>query len=126
MRVAVDFSDFSVTRGWNTVYDFGKRIAGFAAFIAFSAAIVPLWSPSQTALQYQLSEHTEELKALKDVPRDIAVIQGDIHRLQDQEHQNAEGISRIDTRQLEGMAGALACVVGWIFNMLGGKFFKKE
>jgi hypothetical protein len=121
-----DFSDFSVISGWNTVYDFGKRIAGLAAFVIVSTALIPLWSPGQTALQYQLNENTRQIQLLQNVPADLAVVKQEISDLRSEVHDTKESINSIKYELTLGGVGTLAFLASWIFNLFGGKLRQRK
>ena len=125
-----DFTDFSVMKGWNTVYDFGKRIMALAAFIAFAAALVPLWSPGQTALDYRLMQHEAEITALqsivKDMPSQIAVINQKIDDLSVRQKATADSLDKIQAFAFTSALGVLAFVMSWLFNAFGGRAIGKR
>ena len=125
-----DFTDFSVIGGWNNVYDFGKRIMALAAFIAFAAALVPLWSPGQTALDYRLMQHENEIAALqstvRDMPSQIAVINQKIDNLQTKQKDTSDSLERIQTCAFLSTVGVLGFVCSWLFNVFGAKVVGKR
>lgn len=116
----MDLTDFSIITGWNTVYDFGKRIAGLSAFIVVAAALFPLWSPSQdSALIYQLNDNTRQLQLLAGVPTQIAVMQEQMLQMR----ATMEAIKTTGTFLIVGL-------VGWmgkeIFQFLGGRMRRED
>jgi hypothetical protein len=121
-----DFSEFSVINGWNTVYDFGKRILGLAAFIAVSTALVPLWSPGQTALQYQMDENTRQIRLLQNVPQDISVLKQEMSDTRMEIRDIRDSVESIRVFAFTSCVGMLAFLASWVFNLFGGKLRRKE
>lgn len=119
----IDFTGFSVTSGWNTVYDFGKRIAGLAAFIAFSAALFPIWSPSQTAVeQYQLNDLTARVQTLSSLPADVAVIKEHLVEMERRETETQASVEALRTTGTVIILGMLAWMAKELFMFFGTKF----
>jgi len=126
----LDFTNFSVINGWNTVYDFGKRILGLAAFFVFAAALIPFWMPGQTALEYRVNSQNEAIRelhdSLREVPSDIAVLKHDIIELRDEQKVTAEAVSQIRTTAFTSTAGMLVFLASWLFNIFGGRAIARK
>lgn len=126
----IDFTHFSVINGWNTVYDFGKRILGLASFLVFAAALVPFWAPGQSALEFRINSQNEAIRELhdnlRDVPSDIAVLKRDIVELRDEQKNTSDAVQQIRTTAFTSTAGMLVFLLSWLFNIFGGKVIRKK
>jgi len=115
----IDFSGFSLKSGWDSVYDYGKRVAGLGAFVVIAAALFPIWLPSQTAMQYQLDEHTRQLANLQNVPTDLAVLKAQVAT-------QKEVLDGLTTKATMIIIGLVAWMGKEIFEYMGGKIGKRE
>ncbi len=126
----LDFTHFSVINGWNTVYDFGKRILGLASFLVFAAALVPFWSPSQTALEYRVNAQNEAIRelhdSLRDVPSDIAVLKNEMAQLRESQKSTSDSVQQIRTTAFTSTAGMLVFLASWLFNIFGGRALARK
>lgn len=121
----IDCSSFNVLSGWGNVYDFGKRIAGLAAFVLFAASLFPIWVPGQSRLEYQVADNAEKIRALSSVPADLAVIKVQVAALDKRMEENSGDLNQIKNQVSLGLYGLLVGIISWLFNLFGGKVFKK-
>jgi len=118
----LDWSEFSLKSGWDTVESFGRRVCAIAVLAIGCAMVNPIWMPSQTPMQYEIkadltaaTRRLDSLEAkLSTVPSDIAVMKEQIARQND-------ALESLSTRGwgLIGMLIAWACRS--LFLDLGGK-----
>lgn len=122
----LDWSEFSLRSGWDTVEAFGRRVCGLVTLALLCAAVNPIWLPSQTPMQYEMkadiSAATKRLDTLEaklaTVPVDIAVIKEQIARQNDT-------IESWSTRFWAMAAGFLAWAARQMFMEFGGKEKRK-
>ena len=118
----LDWSEFSLKSGWDTMEAFGRRVCGLATLALLCAAVNPVWLPSQTPMQYEmradLSSATKRLDSLETklatVPTDIAVMKEQISR------QN-EVMESFSTRFWICISGFIAWALRQLFMEFGGK-----
>lgn len=122
----IDWSEFSFRTGWNNVYDFGKRIAGLAAFIVVSSALVPIWSPSQTVEQYQLNENARQLHEISNVlpglVTDVAVIKEHLASMDRRAIETQQSVDSLKNTGTWVIFGMLAWMAKEIFGYFGTRF----
>lgn len=127
-RYALDFSGFSLKSGWDNVYDFGKRVAGLAAFVCVAAALFPVWSPSQIPLQYELQselrQHTRQLRDLETVPTDVALIKQQMSVIDRRQLDTQNALDGLQSKAWMIIIGMMAWMGKEIFQFMGGKFTK--
>lgn len=130
MKFSLDMSDFSLKSGWDNVYDFGKRIAGLAAFICVAATIVPIWAPSQIPLEYELQselrQHTRQLRDLETVPTDVALIKQQMTAMVKQQADTQTSLDGLQSKAWMIILGLLAWMGKEIFQFMGGRFTKRN
>ena len=118
----LDWSEFSLKSGWDTVESFGRRVCAIAVLTIGCAMVNPIWLPSQTPMQYEMradlkaaSQRLDSIEAkLAKVPEDVAV-------LKEQTARNTEALESMNTRSW----GLIAMLIAWacrsLFLDLGGK-----
>lgn len=118
----LDWSEFSLKSGWNTVEAFGRRVTGLAALAILCIVANPVWLPSQTAMQYEmradLSAATKRLdnleSKLNNLPSDVAVLKEQVSR------QN-EVMESFSNRFWGLIAALIAWAMRQMFIEFGGK-----
>ncbi len=126
VSIHLDWSEFSIVHGWNTVYDYGKRIAAMAAFLVVCASLVPLWSPGQSALDYRLQQHESQLQELKGVPSQIAVINQKLDEQSEKTKEIGDSVDKISAFAFTAAVGVLVFLLSWLFKAFGGQALKNR
>lgn len=118
----LDWSEFSLKSGWDTVESFGRRMCAIAVLAIGCAMVNPVWMPSQTPMQYELKADLKAAAARLDsleaklitMPQDVAV-------LKEQTARNTEALESMNTRSW----GLIAMLIAWacrsLFLDMGGK-----
>ena len=119
---ALDWSEFSLKSGWDTVESFGRRVCAIAVLAIGCAMVNPIWMPSQTSLQFEMKSDIKAAAARLDsleaklitMPQDVAV-------LKEQMARNTESLESMNTRSW----GLIAMLIAWacrsLFLDMGGK-----
>lgn len=126
LPVYLDWSNFSVKSGWDSVESFGKRVCGLAAFVLVSASLFPIWTPGQSRLEYQLNENTRQLQQLSTVPTDIAIIKEKIAGMESRIKDDGDNITQIKNTAFTASAGMLCWMAIQLFQFFGGNAKRKQ
>ena len=120
---SLDWSEFSLRSGWDTVEAFGRRVAGLAALAILCTVANPVWLPSQTAMQYEMradittaTKRLDNLEAkLTNLPSDVAVLKEQVSR----QNQVMESFSN-------RFWGLIAALIAWAMRQMFIEFGGRE